>query len=67
MFAIYLPNDNERWFKVSFSSKARAEWFAEANDLGPDDYEVRGVNDKIKPSVSVEVFEAEEENQKMVA
>jgi hypothetical protein len=66
MLSIYLPNDNEKWFKVGFSSRARAVWFAEANGLGQDEYEIRGANDRIKPSVSVEVFESEE-NQKMVA
>ena len=43
MYAIYLPNDNEKWFNVNFSSESRALWFAEINDLEPADYEVRPV------------------------
>jgi hypothetical protein len=40
-YGIYLPNDNEKWFKTTFTSKRRAHWYAEQNDLGADDYEVR--------------------------
>jgi len=67
MFSIFLPNDNEKWFKTSFSEKPRAKWFAEANDLGHDEFDVRLTTDKIKPSVSVQIFDSTDINQKMVA
>ena len=41
MYAIYLPNDTEKWFNVTFKKESRALWFAEINNLEPDDYEVR--------------------------
>jgi len=43
-YGIYLPNDSEMWFKVTFTSAARARWFAEANDLGKSDCEIRPVS-----------------------
>ena len=52
-FAIYLPNDTEKWFNIHFSSKDRAYWFAEANDLTPDDYEVRPTNVILASSTEV--------------
>ena len=66
MYSIFLPNDNEKWFKTSFSNRSRAIWFAESNDLGNDEFEVRPSTSRIKPIVSVEVFESAE-NKKMVA
>ena len=44
-YGIYLPNDTEKWFKVTFSSESRARWFAEANDLGPKDCDIRSTNE----------------------
>lgn len=55
MYGIYLPNDDEKWFNVIFSKKSRAHWFAEINDLDPNDYEVRPVN--VIPAVTEEVTE----------
>jgi len=66
MFSIFLPNDNEKWFKTSFGNRERAVWFAEANDLGRDEFEVRPSTSRIKPAVSVEMIEPSE-NKKMVA
>jgi len=40
-YAIYLPNDVEKWFNITFSSLTRAHWYAEANDLATSEYEVR--------------------------
>jgi hypothetical protein len=41
MYAIYLPNDKERWFKTTFSKASRAQWFAESEGLAKNDYEIR--------------------------
>jgi hypothetical protein len=41
MYYIYLPNDNEKWFKIGFSKIFRAFWFAESIGLEPSDYEIR--------------------------
>ncbi|HUX80500.1 MAG TPA: hypothetical protein VMW10_12270 [Alphaproteobacteria bacterium] len=46
LYAIYLPNDNEKWFDINFSEK-RAYWFAELNGLNPDDYDVRPVTSQV--------------------
>ena len=40
-YGIYLPNDSEQWFGITFTNKARAYWFAESNGLNPNEYEVR--------------------------
>lgn len=44
-YGIYLPNDTEQWFKITFSSQSRARWFAESNDLGREDCDIRPVHE----------------------
>jgi len=40
-YAIYLPEDTEKWFDATFSSESRAHWYAEMNKLEPHEYDVR--------------------------
>ena len=47
MYAIYLPNDNEKWFDINFNRESRAYQFAEMNNLEPADYEVRPVTSEV--------------------
>lgn len=47
-YAIYLPSDSEKWFDIVFTSQARAHWFAESNNLSPDEYEIRVIDEDKK-------------------
>ena len=49
-YAIYLPNDTEKWFGITFSKVSRAKWFAEIHSLESHEYEIRP--DGSKPTVA---------------
>lgn len=51
-YGIYLPNDTEKWFSVTFTGKTRAHWYAEVSGLDPNDYEIRSTNET--PAQNVE-------------
>ena len=44
-YGIYLPNDTEQWFNVTFDTERRARWYAEMNDLGSGDCDIRPVHE----------------------